>query len=119
MQIIQNKKIVFVLFMILIISNIFFVYKYFESKNIIKQNNIKQEANKEILSFTLLFMNKVLQGSKEISFDDRLQLETSVRNLNDEDIYDSWKTFTKATNDTEVQKDFYNLFTILLEKIES
>lgn len=118
-QIIQNKKILITLFAILIVSNIFFIYKYVDGCKISKQVEAKQKTDKDILSFTLLFMDKVLQNSQEISFDDRLQLETAVRDLNDSDIYDSWKNFTKATNSSDVQKNFYNLFTVLLKKIES
>lgn len=118
-KIIKNKKFLIILFIVLIISNVFFAYKYLYECKKIKEINLRQETNKDILAFTLLFMNKVLQNSQEISFDDRLQLETSVRSLNDADIYDSWKNFTKATNSSDVQKNFYNLFTVLLKKIES
>lgn len=118
-KVIQNKKIIALLFSILLVSNIFFIYKCIDNNKRIKNIEIKQETNKNIVSFALLFINKVLEGSKEISFDDRLQLETTVRNINDDEIYNSWKNFTKATNSTEVQKNFYNLFTVLLKKIES
>jgi hypothetical protein len=78
----------------------------------------KQQINSKILSFTQLFMDKVLQGSTTVSFDDRLQLENSVRALNDNEIFSSWQKFTNAKSQTEIQQDFYKLFDLLLKSIE-
>ena len=113
----QSTKYLILLAVILLIGNIFFGYKYLENQKIIDQVNKKQQINSNILSFTELFMDKVLNGTKEVSFEDRLQLENSVRELNDKEVYNSWQTFTKAKDSAEVQKDFYALFQLLLKKI--
>jgi len=119
---IQKTQILVILFIVLLISNIIFAWLYVSSKVEIRSLQAKVESQKvniSVLSFTQLFMEKVLHGSKEVSFDDRLQLENSVRDLNDKEIFDSWQTFTKAKDSTEVQYDFYALFQLLLKKITS
>ena len=106
-----------ILFISLIVGNVFFAYKYVLNLRILEQTIKKQQINSNVLSFTELFMEKVLRGSASVSFDDRLQLENSVRALNDKDIFASWEKFTNAKNQTEVQLDFYALFDLLLKKI--
>jgi len=118
----QYKKKLVMLIIVLIISNTVLTYLYVSSK--VKIRNLEtvvatQEVNTKIVFFAQLFMNKVLSGSKEVSFDDRLRLENAVRDLNDKEIFDSWQIFTNAKNTTEVQQDFYNLFQLLLKKITS
>jgi len=78
----------------------------------------EQKVNEQVLNFSKLFFDKVLQGSKEVSFDDRLLLENGVRSLNDREIFDSWTKFTNSRNQGEIQGNFYNLFQLLLEKIK-
>ncbi len=116
----QKTKVLVILVIVLFLSNIFFVWMLVSSKMSVRDLQTKvssQKVNGDILNFTQLFVNKVLNGSKDVSFDDRLQLENAVRNLNDKQIFESWQIFTKATSSVEVQKDFYSLFQLLLKKI--
>lgn len=116
----QKTKILIILVIILVISNIFFAWMYLSSKVTTRNLETKVETqtiNSGVLSFSKLFMDKVLSGSKEVSFEDRLLLENSVRDLNDKEIFDSWQTFTKAKDQTETQQNFYSLFQLLLKKI--
>ncbi len=109
-----------ILIIVLIASNILFGYLYVSSKVAIRNLNTQiesQKTNAKIVLFTQLFMDKVLGGNKQVSFDDRLALENAVRDLNDKDIFDSWQSFTKAKDSNEVQNDFYSLFQLLLKKI--
>jgi len=78
-----------------------------------------QKINEKVFTFSQLFFDKVLQGEKEVSFDDRLELENAVRALNDKDIFNAWTKFTNAKDQGEVQKSFYNLFKLLLNKIRA
>lgn len=114
----RTKILITILFVILVISNIFFIYEYLLSSRNMEIMIQKQQINSKILSFTQLFMDKVLQGSTTVSFDDRLQLENSVRALNDNEIFSSWQKFTNAKSQTEIQQDFYKLFDLLLKSIE-
>jgi len=76
-----------------------------------------QAVNAKVLDFARLFIDKVLRGDKEVSFDDRLLLENLVRDINDKEIFTAWQTFTKAKTQDEVQSDFYSLFDLLFKKI--
>jgi hypothetical protein len=115
----QNQtKILIIIISLLAVSNIFFLYQYRVSQRALNQIITQQQINAEILSFTELFMTKVLQGAKEVSFEDRLQLENAVRALNDQAIITAWQTFTKAKDSAEIQQDFYALFALLLKKIQ-
>ncbi len=116
----EKTKILTVIIIILAIGNIFFAWMYVSAKVEIRQLETKvksQEVNAKILNFTQLFMDKILGGGKTVSFDDRLTLENAVRALNDQEIFNSWETFTKANDPAEVQADFYALFRLLLKKI--
>lgn len=116
----NTNKITKIIIIILIIVSFFFAYLYFSSA--VKLRNAEQmvanqQINEKVLTFSQLFFDKVLQGTKTVSFDDRLQLENSVRALNDKEIFDAWTKFTSAKDPAEVQKDFYDLFWLLLGKI--
>ncbi len=79
----------------------------------------QQQVNAKVLSFSKLFVANVLQGGQTVSFDQRLQLENAVRDINDEEIYAAWKKFTNASGQAEVQQDFYGLFNLLLTKLST
>ncbi len=116
----QKTKVLWIIVIVLLISNVFFAWMFISAKMSVRDLKTKasnQKVNADILNFTQLFMDKVLGGSKEVSFDDRLQLENAVRSLNDKQILESWQIFTKAKDSAEVQKDFYALFQLLLKKI--
>ena len=117
-----SRKILISVIVLLVIGNIIFAFTTFSS--ISKQKELEKkvalhEVNGNVLDFAQLFMEKVLLSDKEVSFDDRLQLENSVRNINDKEIFSAWQNFTNAKDQNEVQKDFYNLFDLLLKKISS
>ena len=118
----QNSKILSILVVILLIGNIIFGWLYVSSKVTIRNLSTEvatHKVNSEVLLFTQLFVDKILHGSKEVSFEDRLQLENAVRDMNNKEIFDSWQTFTNAKTPTEVQQDFYILFHLLLGKVQS
>jgi len=116
----KTTRVLVVIIIILAVTNILSIWTCVSSK--ISERDLEtkvsgQKVNTDILNFTQLFVDKILDGSKDVSFDDRLQLENAVRNLNDKEILESWQVFTKAKNSAEVQKDFYSLFQLLLKKI--
>ena len=111
------KVLMTLLFVSLVISNIFFAYMFVADTRALGTTIEKQQINSNVLSFTQLFMEKILRGSKVVSFDDRLQLENSVRALKDQNIFDAWQNFTNAKSQTDVQQEFYTLFDLLLKKI--
>ncbi|MGB8815805.1 MAG: hypothetical protein WCC74_01005, partial [Minisyncoccia bacterium] len=85
---------------ILVAGNIFFSIQYTE--NIIHQN-IEQTSNTTIRiqssKFLKLFIDVVLNSEgKAISFNDRVALEDSVRQIKDPDIIRQWETFVASAN---------------------
>src|SRR5574344_2857259 len=95
----NNSKITIPLVIILLLSNIFvswFLFTYKIENNKLRIEIENQQKNNEIMSFTKLFISKVLNGTGEVSFEDRLQLENMTKNINDKDIIDSWQSFTKS-----------------------
>lgn len=76
-----------------------------------------QQVNEKALLFAKLFVEKVLQDQNEIDFEDRLQLESAVRDLNDQEIFSQWQKFTKSQSNEEAQQEAGALFTLLLNKI--
>lgn len=116
----NNLKILWTVIVLLLISNIFFVWQLFSyrSNNIILQSKIsEQQANNKIMSFTKSFITKVLNSSGDVSFEDRLQLENLTKEINDAEVSSAWKSFTESKTSADVEKNFYNLLQILLNKI--
>ena len=121
MQTQTHNKILIILLVIFLLGDILFATMFVKARMDLSNANqtiAGEKTNAQVLVFARLFFNKVLQGNKEVSFDDRLQLENAVRALNDKDIFDSWNKFTLAKSQTEVQADFYSLFELLLGKIQ-
>jgi len=114
------RKLLYVAFVALIATNIllggWLIYEKIH-ENEINQQIKAQQINEKVLVFTKLFVQKVLQGQDGISFEDRLQLENAVRDLNDQSIFNQWQKFTKSQNNTEAQQTAGSLFDLLLDKI--
>ncbi len=114
------KILVGILAVVVVAGLLFFAAQYVMlSKQLQTARNTiaAQQVNKKILSFSKLFVANVLQGGQSISFDQRLQLENAVRDINDQEIYGAWQKFTNAKDQAAIQQDFYNLFNILLKKM--
>ena len=116
-------KLKIVLIIIILISltiNIFFGIGYFtvrkdleETKQLVKT----QQINERVLTFTSLFIDKVLKSEGEVSFEDRLTLENAVRALEDEAILNQWQKFVESKTEEEAQREVKDLLKILVNKI--
>ncbi len=107
--------------LVLLISNVFFIVKYFGLENDLSQTKIAletQKTNQKVLDFTKLFIKEVLEADTEINFDTRLKLETAVRGLSDESILAQWQKFTDSKTETEAQQEVKNLLEMLVQKIK-
>jgi len=118
----ENKKriIVIVVIGMLIISNIFFVLKYFstyQELQTVKSAQSKVELNTKMINFASLFIKKVLQANTEVDFKTRLSLENAVRDLKDEEIMTKWQNFIASKTETDAQNSVKKLLGILIEKI--
>jgi len=77
----------------------------------------KERVNDKIVNFLDLFIQKVLESQKEISFDDRLKLENEVRALNDNQIIAQWDQFVNSKSVEDAQLQVKNLLHLLVQKI--
>lgn len=76
-----------------------------------------QNLNEKILNFNGLFIEKVLKAESEVDSETRLKLENAIRDLNDEDVSDSWRAFVGSRTEAEAQKRIIDLLEILAKKI--
>ncbi len=79
--------------------------------------NSNQKINRDVVVFLKLFIEKILQGEEEVSFEDRLKLENSVRDLKDKEVLSLWENFTQAKTSEEAQFSLKNLLRALVDKI--
>ncbi len=115
----KKQTVIIILIVALVLLNIFFVSQWILAMQKVKTLSTKVNAdqkNAKIISFVQLLTNGVLNGSKEVSFDDRLNLEKAVRDLNDQEIFNSWQKFTQSSG-AQTQQSFVDLIKILLKKI--
>lgn len=76
-----------------------------------------QKTNGKVASFLDLFIQKVLKTDKEVSFEDRLQLENAVRDINDQEILAKWEQFTNGQTESQIQDGVKALLEVLARKI--
>ncbi len=118
---ISNKKIILAgVIVLFILGNIFFAVNYFLQKQEtekLQKEIATQQTNVKVLNFSKLFIQKVLKTDKPVSFEDRLQLENAVRNINDPEILSKWEQFTGGTNEAQIQQGVKDLLEALINKI--
>ena len=117
----NNKRFVEIIIGILAVSNIFFVYNYFQvdqELRTLKASQNKAELNTKVINFTSMFIEKVLQAEDEVDFETRLTLENAVRDLKDEEIIAEWQNFTGSKTEAQAQDSVKSLLGILIRKIE-
>jgi len=113
----MSKKTLFVLILciITVVSlsvNGFLIYVVNKNAKIYQQNQI----NKNVLDFRNMFTEKVLLSDKEIDFDTRLALETSVRGLNDPEVFSQWQKFTNSQTKEDATIQAKALLRLLIQK---
>lgn len=116
----KSKIILIIIILILLAGNIFFGVRYFTVRNDLEQTKqlVKtQQINEKVLNFAILFIDKVLKAQGEVSFEDRLILENSVRDLEDDAILNQWQKFVESETEEEAQREVKNLLEILVNKI--
>lgn len=111
-----------IIVLILLAGNVYIGAKCFNLRN---KNSVadavleKQKINEKVLNFTRLFISSVLKAEGEIAFETRLKLESTVRELNDEEILNKWQEFVNSKTEIEAQENVKNLLEVLVNKIES
>lgn len=114
-----SKVVLSITVAILFISNIVFIERYLsvsKRAELAEASVSKSNLNTKILDFTRLFIEQVLQGKGEISFDERLVMETSVRELKDQEISAQWRKFVESNDEKTAQTEVTNLLKLLINK---
>jgi hypothetical protein len=106
------------LIVILLAGNIFLGFQYFTLKKKIEVTSQNQVMNEKILSFTQLFIEKVLKTETEVDFETRLKLENAVRDLNNEEILIKWQKFTESKTEVDAQVEVKDLLQMLVNNIK-
>jgi hypothetical protein len=112
------KKNIFVILLVLSLAgNVILGILLFTDIQQVKAATKNQQINLKILSFTTLFIEKVLMSNHDVDLNTRLTLETLVRNLNDKDILNQWQQFTNAKDSQEAGNEAKVLLDLLVHKI--
>ena len=115
------KKMICVFFALLFLAgNFYFGIRIFYLNKELAETNKKievQQINAKTLNFTILFIERVLKSTGEVSFEERLELENAVRDMNDQEIFAQWKKFVNSKTEETAQKEVKNLLEILVKKI--
>lgn len=116
----KNQKIILGVIIILLLGNLFWAINYFGGwKNGVQKHYEQiQKNNAEVSDFIKLLIIKVLRSDAEVSFEDRLKLEESVREFNDSKILEKWQNFVNANNESEGRKKLLDLLDGLVTKIQ-
>lgn len=108
-----------IIIIILVMAAVFFQLRYAQLNNEFErfQNSITLSTqDTQILQFADLFIDKVLKAQGEIDFETRLNLESAVRGLNDNEILAAWEAFTNAPTENAAQTAVKNLLSLLVKK---
>ena len=109
--------IIFIMLIIICIAG-FFALQWYQS---IKEFNVlseKYSEDKKIDNFISLFVNNMLGTVKDISFDQRLEMENSVRAINNQAIFEQWTKFTNSANSTDAQTNAEALLQLLTNALK-
>jgi hypothetical protein len=120
MQLFRKESIPFLIIIILVAAVLVLGGQYYVTRQKLatSENTVKTlQYDQKVLDFTKLFIAKVLKADGDVSFDDRLQLENSVRSINDNTIFDQWQKFINAKTPLEAQIEVKNLLEMLANKI--
>jgi hypothetical protein len=71
----------------------------------------------ETLAFMDDFIKIVLKSDTEVSFEDRLKLENSVRELGNDNILASWQSFVNSNDEVEAQANVVALLEVLVVEL--
>ena len=115
----KQRLILLVLIGALVIGSVYLVLKnYSLSKKLVasQADAVSIHKNEKIISFTQLFVDKVLNADKEVDFETQLQLENAARDLKDNEVLALWQKFTNSKTETEAQAEVKNLLRLLISK---
>lgn len=112
----ELKKAILIIFIsVFCVSVIFNCYLSFEIIKFSNQYSQIEQGNK-FLAFRDMFVKNVLLSSTEIDFDTRLDMENTVRDLNDQEVLSQWQAFTKSTTQEDASFQAKKLLRLLIKR---
>lgn len=118
----QNKWRYLIPIIILIAACGFLVFHDLQTQEqmaVVRSQLAGRENNVRIVDFTKLFIEQVLKAQTEVSFETRLKLENTVRDLGDAQILAQWQKFTDSKTEEDAQQEVKNLLELLINKMEA
>ena len=110
-----------ILMIVLVVINIFFGIQYTQSIRLedkqLEAEIARTEERIETSRFMKLFIDKVLGTNGVISFEDRVKLESDVRDLGDTALVDMWESFVASADGEEAQKRAVQFMSLLSSKM--
>jgi len=110
-----------ILMIILVMGNIFFSIQYMQSvKQQMNQDEVTQAKSQERLQtarFLKLFIDTVLNTKETISFENRVKLESDIRQLSDKALTTQWEAFVSSKNTKIAQEEAVRLMSMLGSKM--
>ena len=103
---------------ILLASNIYFGMQYLSINGKFSQLSATKTKNAKIISFENLFIGKVLKTQGAVSYQDRLNLQSAVVDINDNTILADWNTFLASSTETDAQQSVLILLQDFTNKID-
>ena len=114
----KTLVIVTVVVALVVIVGIYLIMK-FRSKletQIQQLTEVNQRRDK-VGAFLRLFIDKVLNTTGEVVFEERLKLENEMRELKDDQLLSLWQRFVDSKSPADAQKNLKGLLAGLAEKI--
>ena len=115
----QNQ--IYLIIIILLLSNLFLGVKYFnankELKGTISVTTVQEERTK-FTEFNRTFISEVLQAKSEVNYDTRLKLDEMIKDINDQELTAQWQKFTDSKTEEEAQDETVKLLGFLAERME-
>lgn len=116
----RTKIVSNVLLIVLLCGNIYFSVQYIYSlKETKTTDNQEQVTRIQANGFLKLFIQKVLQTSGTITYNDRILLESDVVRLGDQGISIAWKAFVDSKTPTDAQTKAIDLMLKVVSKIQA
>ena len=115
-----KNVIIWAVLALLVFGNVMFaVSNYFQAQEIerLEQQVAVQQTNTDIVNFLNLFIKKVLKAQGEVPFEERLQLENAIRNIDAAELLATWEHFTESQTDNQVQNGVKDLLEALVARI--
>jgi len=109
------------LMVLLVALNIFFSIQY--TQNITKEDNktiaetARLEERLQTAQFMKFFIDKVLGTNGTISFEDRVKLESDIRELGDQTLVKQWELFVSSEDSDKAQQSAVRLMSMLANRM--